>query len=206
LPAEALKRTPEGHRRSRKKEHKKGLSMKKRTPMQKLLRLTREESGTELVEFALTSLMLIGLLFAVFNWMLGMYVYHFTTYAAQQATRFAIVRGNTWSKNTATNCSTSAPPNFTMPYNCTASSADIQNYVQSLASPGIVASGLTINETSSYVWPGKTPDNTTSPCSTHANSQGCLVKVTVNYNFAFMPIMKLSALPMAATSEKVIVE
>jgi len=208
LPAEALKRTPEGHRRSRKKEHKKGLSMKKRTPMQKLLRLTREESGTELVEFALTSLMLIGLLFAVFNWMLGMYVYHSMTYAAQQATRFAMVRGYTWSKNTSVPCGTSAPPNFTVPYNCTATATDIQNFVQSLASPGIVPSGLTINTSNSYVWPGTTPDCSSgcSTCTTSTKSPGCMVKVTVSYSFSFMPLMKLSALPMTATSEKVIEE
>jgi hypothetical protein len=91
-----------------------------------------------------------------------------------------------------------------MPYNCTASSTDIQNYVQSLASVGITPSGLTINTTNSTVWPGQTPTGATSPCSTNANSRGCLVKVTVKYNFSFMPIMKLTALPMAATSEKVI--
>jgi Flp pilus assembly protein TadG len=182
--------------------------MKKRSSMQKLLRLGREENGAELVEFALTSLMLMGLLFAAFNWMLGMYVYHSMTYAAQQATRFAMVRGYTWSKNTTESCSTSAPPNFTMPFNCTASATDIQNYVQSLASPGIVPSGLTINTTSSYVWPGKTPDcsSSCSACTSHANSPGCMVKVTVSYDFSFMPLMKLTALPMSATSEKVIEE
>jgi Flp pilus assembly protein TadG len=178
--------------------------------MQRLVRLGRDESGAELVEFALTSLILFTLIFAIFNWMLGMYVYHFTSYVAQQATRFAIVRGYTWSKNTTTNCATSAPPSFTMPFNCTASATDIQNYVQSLAHPGINPSGLTINTTTSYVWPGVTPDGTTAQCGTNAktnyNSPGCLVKVTVSYNFSFMPILKLSPLPMGATSEKVIVE
>jgi hypothetical protein len=33
-----------------------------------------------------------------------------------------------------------------------------------------------------------------------------MVKVTVSYSFSFMPLMKLSALPMTATSEKVIEE
>jgi Flp pilus assembly protein TadG len=178
--------------------------MKGRTDMQKLHRLAREESGAELVEFALTSLVLIGLVFAVFNWMVGMYTYHFTTYAAQQATRFAIVRGYTWSKNTTVGCNTSAPPNFTMPYNCTVSATDIQNYVQSLAGPWIVPSGLTIDTTSSDVWPGQTPDGTTSPCSPNANSKGCLVKVTVSYNYTFLPLLKLSGQEMRATSEKAI--
>jgi Flp pilus assembly protein TadG len=188
------------------KGHKKGLSMKKGIDTQKLLRLVREEGGVQLVEFAMTAVILITLLFGVFNWMFGMYALHFTTYAAQQGTRFAIVRGHTWSKNTTTNCSTSAPPSFTLPYNCTASSTDIQNYVQSLVTPGINFNNVSINTTSSYVWPGQTPDGTTTPCATNANSQGCLVKVTVSYTFNFLPFAKGTSMPISATSEKVILQ
>jgi Flp pilus assembly protein TadG len=180
--------------------------MKSRTKLQKLLRLAHEETGAELVEFALSSLLLVTFLFGIFNWMLGMYVFHFTTYAAQQATRYAMVHGHTWSKNTSEPCSTSAPPNFVMSFNCEASTTDIQNYVQSLAGPGITPSGLTINTSSSSVWPGVTPDGTTAPCSAHANAKGCMVKIKVSYSFTFLPLMKLSALSMGATSEKVIVE
>ena len=174
--------------------------------MRKLLRLTREESGAQLVEFSMTALLLIILLLGVFDWMFGMYAYHFTTYAAQEGSRFAEVRGHTWSKNTTTSCSTSAPPNFTLPYNCTASSSDIQNYVQSLTTPGINPTNVTINTSSSYVWPGKTPGGSATPCSTYANSSGCLVKVTVSYTFNFLPFLKVSAMPIGATSEKVILQ
>jgi Flp pilus assembly protein TadG len=167
--------------------------------------LTRETDGSQLVEFALSATIMMLLLFGVIQWMLAMYAAHFATYAAQQGSRFATLRGYTWSKNTATNCSTSAPPNFTMPYQCTASSTDIQNYVQSLATPGINPSNLTINTSSSYVWPGTTPDNTTTPCATHANSQGCQVKVTVSYSFN-LPFMHLAVLPISATSEKTIMQ
>lgn len=179
---------------------------KKATAAVKLLRLGRDESGGSMLEMALSVLILLTLLFAVFNWTVAMYVYHFTSYAAQQATRFAMVRGHTWSKNSTTNCSTSAPPSFSMPFNCTASSADIQNFVQNLAMPGIVPSNVTINTTNSYVWPGTTPDGTTAPCSTNANAQGCMVKVTVSYTFNFLPLLKLSAFPISATSEKPILQ
>lgn len=171
--------------------------------MQKLLHLAREERGSSLVEFAMTGWILMLLLLGIFQCMIAMYTYHFTTYAAQQGTRFAMVRGATWSQNIATNCSTSAPPSFQMKYNCTASSSDIQNYVQSLATPGILASGVSINTTSSYVWPGKTPDGVT--CST-VNSQGCLVKVTVSYTFNFVPYMRISAIVMSSTSETSIIQ
>jgi len=179
--------------------------MTNRIRMQKLLRLVREESGVELVEFAMTALLLMTLMFGIFEFGIGMYTYHFVSYAAQEGTRFAMVRGNTWSENVATNCTTSAPPNFTMAYGCTATSTDIQNYVQSLASGGISPSKVTINTTNSYVWPGKTPDGSTTGC-TQANSQGCLVKVTVSYSFKFLPFLKLSALPISATSETSILQ
>jgi Flp pilus assembly protein TadG len=180
--------------------------MKNALDMQKLFRLAREEGGAELVEFSMAALSLIVVLFGTFNWMFGMYAYHFAAYAAQEGTRFAQVRGHTWSKNTTTNCSTSSGSNFAMVYNCTASGTDIQNYVQSLATPGINSNNLTINTTSSYVWPGKTPDGTTTPCSTNANSQGCLVKVTVSYTFNFLPFAKGTSMPITATSEKVILQ
>jgi Flp pilus assembly protein TadG len=184
----------------------KGRSMKKRAAMQKVFRLAREERGSTLVEFAMTALLLIVILSGLLQWMMAMYAYHFASYAAQEGTRFAAVRGNTWSKSKTTNCGTSAPPSFTMPYECTASATDIQNYVQSLAPGGISASNVTIDTTSSYVWPGETPDNTTTGCTTNANSQGCLVKVTVSYSFSFLPFLPKHALSISATSETAILQ
>lgn len=175
--------------------------MKKGIGMQRLFRLVREEHGAELVEFAMTGLLLMTVLFGVFAWMYAMYAYDFTSYAAQQGSRFAEVRGYTWSANVGTSCSTSST-NFTIPYDCTASSNDIQNYVQSLAPGGISASNVTVNSS----WPGTTPDGTTTGCTINANSQGCMVKVKVNYSFNFFPFMNLSALSMSATSEKVILQ
>ncbi len=174
--------------------------------MQKLLRLAHDERGSTLVEFAMTTLLLVVLVAGVLQWILAMYAYHFTTYAAQEGARFAAVRGYTWSKSKTTSCSTSAPPSFTMPYECTASAADIQNYVQSLATGGIKASNITINETSSYVWPGTTADNTSTGCTTNANSQGCMVKVTVSYSLSFLPFITGHTLTIGATSENVILQ
>lgn len=179
--------------------------MKKRSVRQILFRLAGEECGGELLEFALSALILMAVMVGVIGSALAMYTYHFVSSAAQQGTRFAMVRGYTWSKDSPTSCSTSAPPNFTMVYNCTASSTDIQNYVQSLATGGISASGVTINTTNSYVWPGATPDGTTAPCAT-TNSQGCLVKVTVSYTYNFFPLQRISAWSMSATSEGAILQ
>jgi Flp pilus assembly protein TadG len=186
-----------GSRRSGRKQPGNRPPREKRAVMQKLLRLVCEQSGSELVEFAMTALVMIALLVVVIEFALAMYSYHFLSSAAQQGTRFAMVRGDTWGQS----CSTSAPPNFTMVYGCTASTTDIQNYVQSLATPGINFSGVTV----SSVWPGATPDGSSTGCSI-AESQGCLVKVTVSYSFKFMPFENLPALSLSATSEGVILQ
>lgn len=168
--------------------------------IQKRFHLTREEEGSTLVEFAVTVPLLMLLFFGVIQGMFAMYVYHYTAWAAQQGARYAIVRGYTWSQNATTSCSTS------LVYNCTASPANIQTYVQSLGA--INASRLTINTSNSYVWPGTNPDGTGTGCTgtSKANSKGCLVKVTAYYSFNFVPFVPLTGLTMGATSEKVILQ
>ncbi|MGO9436883.1 MAG: TadE/TadG family type IV pilus assembly protein [Terracidiphilus sp.] len=175
--------------------------MKRMIDMQKRFHWTSEESGSALVEFAVTVPLLIFLLFAVLQGSFAMYAYHYTAYAAQQGARFAMVRGYTASENIASPCGTSAPPNFTIAYDCTAVSGDIQNYVQSLGA--INPSNLTINSSN---WPGLNPDGTSTGCTTHANSKGCLVKVTASYTFNFVPFLPFTGLKMSATSEKVILQ
>jgi Flp pilus assembly protein TadG len=171
----------------------------------KIIRFATMEQGTALVEFAITITMLMGLTVSVIGFALGMYCYHFVSSAAHESVRFAVVRGYTWSKDAPDNCSTSAPPNFTMPYDCTASGSDIQNYVQSRATVAINSSKVTIDTTSSHIWPGQTPSGSTAPCAI-ANSQRCLVKVKVSYTFSFFGIQKLSDLTMNATSQGVILQ
>jgi len=180
--------------------------MNKTTVMQKLFRLACEECGAALVEFAMSALILMALTFGVIGFGLAMYTYHFVSSAAQQGARFAMVRGYTWSKDETNSCSTSAPPSFTMVYECTASATDIQNYVQSLASGGINPSSVAAATTVAN--PSGMPDDTTTGCSASTPSQGCLVKVTVSYTFSFIPytfnaglFKRLSNLSMSATSE-----
>jgi Flp pilus assembly protein TadG len=179
-----------------------------RIRVEKLIRLAQEECGSELVEFAMTALVLMGLLFGMIEFMLAMYAYHFVSTAAQQGVRFAAVRGNTWSQYETVNCSTSPPSSFTMVYDCTASAQDIENYVQSLVTPGMNSSNVTIDETSTDVWPGTTPDGTSCITSTNTSSdgQGCLVKVKVTYNFTFLPFEKIHAFSMSATSQGIILQ
>lgn len=174
--------------------------MRKRFDVRRVFRLASEESGSELVEFAISALVLMGLLVGVIEFALAMYTYHFLSSAAQRGSRFAMVRGYTWSQTVTSHCGTSAPPNFTMAYDCEAQSSDIQNYVRSLATAGINPSSVTVATS----WTGLMPDGITT-CSP-ANSQGCMVQVKVSYNFNFLSIQHLSALSMSSTSQGVILQ
>lgn len=169
-----------------------------------LRRFSAEEGGSNLVEFSLVATLLFLVLISIIDCSLAFYSYHFVSSAAEEATRYAAVRGADWSSS----CSTSAPPNFSPGYDCTAAAADIQNYVQSLAPPGIVASSITINTSSSYVWPGTTPacsSGPCAPCAANSNGQGCFVRVQVSYPFSFtLPLLPQSTVNLTATSEKVI--
>lgn len=159
-----------------------------------------DETGSQLVEFAISLLLLLTLVFGILGCSLAMYSYHFVTYAAQEGARYAIVRGSHWK----TSCGTSAPPNFALTYGCTAAQSDVQNYVKNLAMPGINQNNVTVTA----AWPGTTPDCSSgcTACAT-TNKQGCLVKVTVSYRFVpFMPFVPRNSISYSGTSVKTIQE
>lgn len=164
--------------------------------LQRRFQPAREERGSAIVEFAITVPLLTLIFFGTIQGIFGMYIYHYMAYAAQQGARYAMVRGGTWSQNVATGCATASPP-----YNCTATAADIQTYVRGMGA--INPNRLTVNTT----WTGTNPDGTTTGCTgSSANSKGCLVKVTANYSFNFVPYLPFTGLTVTATSEKVILQ
>jgi Flp pilus assembly protein TadG len=180
--------------------------------IRKLLRLKSEESGSTLVEFAMTGLTSMIVLFCLLEWLWILYAYHFVSYAADQGARFASVRGTSWSTDETVSCSTTAPPSFTMVYNCQASASDVQNYVRSLAvGQGLYYGNVYIdypNTTPSAtdIWPGTKPSSTdSSTCSANAGTplQGCYVYVRVTYTFTAIPFLQSSQLNLHATAQEV---
>ena len=156
-------------------------------------RIFREDDGQTLVEFSISSFVLFMAMLGIMDFSRALYTYHFVSFAAQEGTRYAMVRGVDWTPACASASS----------YGCQASAANITTYVQSLAPPGVTASKITVTPT----WPELNADGTSSGCSSSAteNSQGCMVKVQVTYSFQFlMPFIPKSALNMSATSERVI--
>jgi Flp pilus assembly protein TadG len=172
-----------------------------RNKIRKLAALAGEESGAEIVEFAVSISLFFMALLGVIGFANAVYVYHFVTWGAQQGTRYAIVHGADFS---STACSSVAPPAFAMKYNCEASSTDVQNYVRSTTPGGINVSSIAVNTT----WPATTPDCTSgcTACSPAQNA-GCLVNVQVTYTFDFsLGFLPKSALSLTGTSERVIEE
>jgi Flp pilus assembly protein TadG len=145
---------------------------------------------------------LFPLIFGIVDFGEALYAYHFVANAAREGTRYAIVRGSSCTGLSG---------------GCPASSSDIQSYVQNLASGiGINSNSVTIDTTSSDVWPGTGPSGS---CNTTEgnNSPGCIVQVKVVYPFNFaIPLLPTHACPlptggtttanicMSSTSEMVI--
>jgi Flp pilus assembly protein TadG len=170
----------------------------RRHNLQTILCVLRDDSGGELVDFALCASIFFMLVLGTTDVCRAMYAYHVVTYGAQHASRYAIVRGASWPSS----CSTSAPPNFTQNFGCKASSTDVQNYVKSLG--GFNSGNVTVATT----WPGTMPDcsSSCSTCTT-ANSKGCMVKVKVTYAFTFIvPFFKRTTVNLSASSQKTILQ
>jgi len=165
--------------------------MRNRRMLRRIVPRGGGEAGVSLVEFAMSVVILLTLMFGIVDFARAMYTWAFVSWAAQSGTRYAIVRGATWA---GTSCSTTATAA------CDATSANVTSYVQGLAPPGVTGSSVQVNAQ----WPATTPTGTS--CST-ANGQGCLVKVTVSYTFHYVtPFLPTTGISLSSTSEQVIQE
>lgn len=157
--------------------------------------LAADQRGDSLIEFAVVSVMLFTCIFGIMDCSRALYAYHFTSYAAREATRYAVVRGSTFS---TTPCAT------TSTLVCDATAANIASFVQGIVPLGISSgSALTVTAT----WPGTAPTGASGVCSVAngVNSPGCLVKVQVSYLFTYItPFLPGSGLTLTSTSEAVI--
>jgi Flp pilus assembly protein TadG len=154
-------------------------------------RLAHQDAGSEIVEFALSISVWIGGAFLIMYGSFALYTAHFVANAANEAARYAIVRGSSWN---GVSCSSS-------PYDCTASSTDIQNYVIQSLPPGLSSANLAVSTS----WPGTTSSGSTCDTEDGENSPNCLVKVTVSYTFSFpVPFFTQNTLPLSSSSSMTI--
>lgn len=153
------------------------------------------ESGASAVEMALSATIFLCLLFGMFESFVALYSYHYVSYAAREATRYAIVRGSDCSSDSTTMT------------NCNATPAEIQQFVYDLNLPGINVDNLTV-ATNWYVSNGTSPETwSTTACTATSgcNAPGNQVRVTVTYNNPLtIPFFNDIPLSLSSTSTMVI--
>ena len=150
------------------------------------LRSARKEDGAAIVEFTLSAIILVSLVFGVIGLCMAMYSFHFVSYAAREGTRYAIVRGSS--------CPAILP-------GCPApgTGVDVQTYLRGLTYPGIVPGNMTVTTT----WP--TTGSACTPSVTPCDNPGNLIQVTVSYQFPLrIPYVPAQTLTMNSTSQMVI--
>jgi Flp pilus assembly protein TadG len=149
------------------------------------------------MEIALSLTVLLMLIFGIMDCSRALYAYHFTSYAARSATRYASVRGSTWG---TTACAA------TTTFQCNATAANVKAYVQSVAPPGIsTTTPLHVTTT----WSGTAPTGSSGTCITTngKNSPGCIVSVKVTYSFNYVaPFMPNTTLSMTSTSQSLVLQ
>lgn len=154
--------------------------------MWRLKSLVRDEDASELVEFALAAGVFFTLLFGIIEFCMVMYAGSFVAYAAQQGTRYAMVRGSDWKSACASTSS----------YGCKATALNVQNYILSLPHPGLSLATSNINVT----WPGTTAAGASAGCATNPYGQGCQVKVNVSYTFKLSIPYFSASVPLSSSS------
>ena len=160
-------------------------------------RFCRAELGETLIEFAISAVITLSLLFGIIDLARALYTYHFISYAAQEGARFAEVHGSGWTNP----CNSQTGADYPDQLGCTASSGDIQAYVRSLTPPAVTKANVSV----SPQWLGKDINGNTAVCGTTNNYAGCLVRVTVSYQFTYIvPFLPRAAQTLSSTSQAVI--
>jgi Flp pilus assembly protein TadG len=173
---------------------------------QSVLRQPFREEGATLVETAITLVVLFMFLIGIMEFGRFMYVYHFTSEVAREATRYAMVRGSTWGTTACSGTQTMA---------CNATAANVTTYVQSLTPPAITSSSWTTstscqqlatnNPVVATCWPGTNANGNQCYNSNGNNSPGCQVEVVVSMPFKFyLPFLPKTSYTVQSTSWMVI--
>jgi Flp pilus assembly protein TadG len=151
---------------------------------------SHDEEGAVLVEVGFSMVILLSVVFGIMAISLALYSYFFVSEAAREATRYAIVRGNS-----------NARPDCTSPgyATCIAQTADIQAYVRGLAFPAVTSTNVAV--TSTWLTSAGGACGTTDGCK----SPGNIVKVTVSYPYPLrIPFGPQRTLTLTSTSNMVV--
>jgi Flp pilus assembly protein TadG len=164
---------------------------------------TKRERGSAVVEFSLvTVLVLFPLIFGIMDFARAAYAYHYVSFSAREAARWASVRG--------AQCANA------LPAPCEATSGaggTVDSHVRSISPAGFYVNGNACAATAGCLlvtasWPGAPAgSNAPSSCSGGggSNAPGCAVNVEVQYTFGFdLPFLPAATINMSSSSEVVI--
>jgi Flp pilus assembly protein TadG len=154
----------------------------------RVVRLLKGDKASNLVEYALIFIFSMLLIMGIMDFGRTLFVYHFVSNAARDASRWASVNGLTCIDDGS--CSKVADP------------SSIADYVTTITPSGLSTSSPPLTTTVSW------PVQPTSPpaCSAGRNrAPGCTVEVQVSYTFNFLfPLVRSTPLTLSSTSEMVI--
>jgi Flp pilus assembly protein TadG len=141
------------------------------------------QRGTATVEFAVSAMVMLMLLFGILQCSLLVYSYHAVSNAARQGSRWAMVRGS--------DCLASS---------CPATADSVKAYVLTQV-PLLDASKVNVTTT----WAGGSGCTVSSP--TTAGGPGCTVSVQVSYPFDIdLPLVPIGAITLSSASQMVMSE
>ena len=151
------------------------------------------ERGSALFEYALALALLFTFMFGIMDFSRALYAYHWASYAAHDATRWASLRGSS--------CRTFGSA-------CPAAAVDVTNYVKGIVSGGITVAACNAQNNNpgclvvTTTWPGATGNPTGCDTSRGTNSPGCPVNVQVQYRYGFtLPfVSRVASISMLSTS------
>jgi len=161
--------------------------------MKKVASIIREENGSSIVEYAIVFLLMMTMILGMVDFSRAIFVYHFISNQARDATRYASVRGSTCSTDLSCTAANSASGTAGP-----ASKGDIQTFVKN------VPKGIDVNKLTPVVdWPPQAANP--AICAGTINAPGCTVQVKVTYAFNFSsPLVSNKTLTLSATSAAVI--
>lgn len=151
------------------------------------------EEGSAIIEMAVSLPALLLVIVGMMKICLAVYTYHYTSEAAREGARYAIVRGWGASSPAGTAC-------VAYESGCFASSDNISSYVKALGYPALTPANVTVTTT----WAGFP---TGVVCTPNLNCQNVGNLVTVNVQYAFslsIPFLPTKTLNMTSTSSGIL--
>ena len=157
-------------------------------------RAVDREEGSAIVEMAVCIPALLLVIVGMMKMCLAVYSYHYTSEAAREGARYAIVRGY--------GASTAHTACVNYESSCVASTDNIGSYVKALGYPALIPANMTVTT----AWAGFPTGVVCTPNpAPNCNNVGNLVTVTVQYSFPLsIPFLPTRTLNMTSAASGIL--